>query len=586
MFINDSTSQFISYIEKADSELQEIIEDEIETIEPKKLNRELEEANQEIEEIVVDTEKEIESVLEESSKTSGEKLNKVIKLLQEDSAVIQEKIKELAEVGEKGEKISDYLAKPLLGLSVGIHIAEKIESHLPAEIETLSLATEQGKIGLELVGLGFKCYAIQKKGDLIRAKIAEKDALTLQAQKVKDPKKIEQLDTQIEALDREIDLLKESFREEIAVVTKEFLSTAFKESSNVLEIVANSNLIDQHSTVMEKLLIASSDLSLAGSLVSLGWNCYQVAQHATHLSHTETKIEELKELSKKLSPDDIYTAYIVQTKLDRLANVKLDYQFTLGTKIVNMCASTLALAAATNTALIASGVAIGATASLALTVSGGTGVALAGGTVAAGIGVAAYQNRYAIEHAAKSIPIESQKFIVKTQLQMAEKTQKEIQKKLKQLEEAQVKNQKKLQALQDKPPPKGKRSSEIVTKMKENEIANRKAFQKMNETMAAMNITLDLEKECNAKIKSLRKELKNLETKKTVISDEKKMKNFRKKFRTYDLSTLSVIKKTIEEGLSLPETRAQIRAFLHSQNFPARQDFSVDTVLEYLTSSK
>jgi hypothetical protein len=47
-----------------------------------------------------------------------------------------------------------------------------------------------------------------------------------------------------------------------------------------------------------------------------------------------------------------------------------------------------------------------------------------------------------------------------------------------------------------------------------------------------------------------------------------------------------MIKKTIEEGLSIPSTREGIRRFLLSQKFPVMQDFSPDTVLEYVLSAK
>jgi len=222
--------------------------------------------------------------------------------------------------------------------------------------------------------------------------------------------------------------------------------------------------------------------------------------------------------------------------------------------------------------------------SLVLTATGGAGIALIGGTAAAGMGVAAYQNRYEIEHVVKSIPIESQRLIVKTQLRLIEKTYKEIKQKLKLLELHQLEIQKKLEAIQENPLPTEKNRKKIIAQMYAAELENKKNFQQMNHIMDEMNKTLEEEKDSTTKIKALRKELASLEKRKLTIDHEKKAKNLRKKFKY--IQTGEMIKKTIEEGLSIPSTREGIRRFLLSQKFPVMQDFSPDTVLEYVLSAK
>lgn len=590
MNINQSINQFIGNYQEKNLQFKEIVENEIE-VNPHQISESIEVQSQEVEEIFASFDKEIEDKLQELPPDTPpeEKLNEVIRILQRESKTIQDQIKTKVKAGEKGEEVNHYLTQPILALSLGIHIAEKLESYLPVKldeemIERSLFAADQSEFGLDVIGLGFRCYAVQNESKQIRGKIEERESLIQLAQKESDPAKLKEYDAQIEAIDHEIDQMKEKFNSKISEVTKKFLTTAFSESSNVLDFVANSDLIELHTNVIEKLLIASSDLSLAGSLVSLGWNCYQVGSHASHLSHTKNKISELQSLAKTFGPDEVYLHYIVQAKLDRLANVKKDYQYQLGSKVANMCASTLALAAATNTAIAATtGIALGATASLLLTTAGGAGAVLVGGTVVTGLGVAAYQNRYEIEHAAKSIPVVSQKLIVKAQLEMAKKTNQQIKAKMKQLETEQSEVQNRLQALQNAPAPKGKN---IVAQMQAAEVENKKAFQKMNAVMTEMNETLDVQKECLSQIKNLEKELKALDKRKVVLSEDKKMKNFRKKFRVYDTPTLEVIKRTIQEGLSKPQAKEQIRDFLNSQKFPAHQDLSVETVLDYLISPK
>lgn len=589
--IENSTLQFIDKFDESNPVMRQIAEEEIQSLNPEELNEVINEVDEQISEICQELDRKIDAFFADEAPQipSEEQIEEIIGILEEESKIIEEKLKSKKKSAEMGREVTEYLTNPLLGLGIGIHIAEKIKKNLPEEVHTTLLASSKTKTALGFLGLGMECFALQKQSAVIRQKSQEKEALLKLVQKESNPKKIESLDLQIEALSHEIDSLQEHLNEEIKEVTEKFIVKSFSEAANILELVANSKLIDLHADVMKKLLIASNDISFAGSLISLGWNCYQVAHQASHLSRTSNKIDELKEISAKINQaEDVFVAYIIKAKLDRLANVKIDYQMGLATKIVNMCASSLAVAAATNTALITAEVAVGTTASLVLTASGGIGMVLAGGVIAVGLGVAAYQNRYEIEHAAKSVSIESQKLIVKTQLQLAEKTYKATSQKLKEIENSQHKIGRHLQSLQEKPGivTKNKNKNEIVKEMKSRESENKMAFQLIQKYMVEMNEVIEKEQLCMSTIKTLRHDLESLEKRKVDIELDRTIKNFRKKFRFYDNSTLNAIKKVLAEGLSQSDSKRRIRTFLLQQNFSAKHSLSLEDVLDYILSPK
>lgn len=517
------------------------------------------------------------------NKSPEEIASDLIGIIQRHKEDIQERLHNTAmRVGGIHDKV-EFLNQPLYILTKGISLAEKILNRLPEKVDEIFIAAQHLGHGLDLLGIGFGCFSIQQNAAIIRNKEEELEKLLQQLEHATLPEVVQAIDRQIVALSFEIERLKGGLQEKILNITYSYVKEVFRNTPVVLNFATTSNLIDANAKVIEKLLIASNGISLGGALISLGWSTYQVVQHSSHLLSLGKKIEKLQNQLKDLNQEDAVFAYILQSKLDRLSNVKTNYEYKLSTKVINFCAGSLSVAAATKGVMLATGLTIGSIASVGLSVAGGTGIALSLGVAAVGLGVTLYQNRYNIEHGYRSAPIEVQKAtsllslkLMEHRLQSSKSNQSKLEKACETLQEK-IEN---LEIVKDEGD-----SKKIREQMRKIEIQNKKLNSQLVKMRENLDYYVSVEEDTTNKIEDMKKEIEGLRENKKDLALERKLNNFQKKFKRYDLKSLDVIKNVINEGMEDPIIRKQIREFLLREKYEAKHDFSTEDVINYILRS-
>lgn len=587
MNIQNTTSEFINNL--SESSFVDLIEKDINSINHENTTSLVREIDHQVDEATDSIKKEVEQYLsgEGSSETKEKQAEHIIELIQKRSKELEEKLAKQINTTETPEKIAHYLEKPLAGVSLGAALAEKLMPQYGEYFRIGSIITGAASIGIPFVEIGIRCYSIQKLNEQIKIKESECETLVKQISEAIDPTINKQIHETIESLKLEIEIMKKESEEKIIQISKDFVTYTFEGSNKVLEFVAETNLIHHQANILHQLLQISSSISLAGSLVSFGWNTYKVVGQADQLSSTFDKIHELKNTLIEAKSSDVYLVYLIQTKLDRLEKVKTHEGIDLCSKIMNLTASTLAVSTATTAVLTAAGVAVGVAAGAVLTATGIGAAVLTGSSVALGVGMLAYDSRYDIEHLGKASEIEIKKLMIKSQIGLSEKKHQLTMSKIEQVENSLKKNntiqnemKHEIEQLS-----KEKDSKVVISKMRQIEQKNKDSVQQLTVLHNELEEFGSEENKLQSQIRLLNTELKSLNTKQTNIDSELKQKNFRNRFKKYDALTLDVIKKVLIEGLKDPESKKQIRDFLIAQKFPAPPEskLTIDDLIEYLT---
>lgn len=487
-----------------------------------------------------------------------------------------------------GKTATDILRVPFFCLVAGYGFADKVTSELGTEATEILKGSLASVPGLGVIGFGFSCFTIQSKARAIRTLEEKKSALVKLATEERNPAVKVALDNDITALTLEIQNARANLSLEIKEVTGKFLNDVFSTSHKVLDFVTTSNIVDAQSTALEQMMGVTADVSAVASLVTLGWNVYQVVQNSSHLTRTNNKIESLQKMHQALTPEDAYLSYIIQAKIERLQKVKQDYQYQISTKIVNGTASSLAVAGAAKALMLQAGVALGATTVTTLSTAGGMGLVLVITGITMAIGRGAYHNRYNIEHAAKTATIQAQKIIYKTQLELAKKSHEAVLNKFAALTGRLLENAEWRQNIQKDVDHLAKIKNPITARgvMQRLEQQNQLAESQNKQLYQDYARNIEMQELLTAKMQQLERGLDQLGKNQLQIGTDKTLKNEQKNFGKYDITTLGVVKKVLEEALSKPDQKEKIVRFLHEQGFEAKANLTLDDLITYLVSPK
>lgn len=581
--IIETAQQLINELSSLPNISDEIEKEEIPKVE--EINEAIGQIDDQVQKLTADVDAQIISLLNSSAgMTEEEKAKEAIKIIEQQYGTIEGKLKDSVEMGKKVEEVANYLHYPTVALLLGMHFAEIINSHLSQPLDFAGLAGGIGGLGnlelggLSIIGLGFKCYSLQKRGEEIKVKEERKQVLIEKVKVETNAGVLEDLNAEIEMLDRVIDSLKSDLKLGIVEASQAFMVDLFEHSSELINaFTTSSDLLVNHADLVARLMEISNGVSIAGSLISLGWTTYQVYNHSSKLRHANQQISHLTSRLIAMTKEEAYLAYILQSKLDRLNNIRSNEKVDLGLQVVKFSATSLALTSALKGSLILAGVAIGTTASVALSGAGITGIVLLSGTLAAGTGIVVYKNRYNIEYGVKAVPLLTQKLILKKQLARANVVQEKAQEKMGLLVVDFKENSKKKAELFEVPD----NIEEALTRRNP-----QAAFSSVlaKEQLISKEID-DLREILNSSIKSineLKTTIQQLESKQQEHKERRDLKNFRNQFNNYDLTTLNIIRKVLDEGLNTEESRNQIRDFLRSENFPVPRNVEWKHVLDYI----
>lgn len=568
-----------------DPQVASEIKEELKNIDPQQLVQLITEQEKHTETVVKEISNKIDQTLSQTPNAPLEqKAHAIAKIIEENFKPLTDHLEhqaERAEMASMGTEIA--LGASSATIQMSLKLAETIGAHFGPAAELTVVSSIASTLGTGLVSTGLECYVIQKKSAYCRAQESQRDALIHQAAQSKNPKDIQHLEQQIHALNIEIKELKSALHEEIVITSKKFLTEAFTGSAEMLEFVSNSHLLHLQTQMVEKLMLISDAASFAGSLVTFGYNCYQVVNSASHLKRVNAQLAELKEQLKTLTPEKAVLDYVMRAKIDRLSEAQREYVVQLSTKIANLTASSLALAAGAKVILVAAGVALGVTGGMVLTGMSLAGAGLAAGTAALGVSILAYRHRYDINYAAKVLPVASQKLLLGSELKSLKKVNKAVTNNLTRIEKEQQKVQAKLQKIRGNVGNfESNDSAAVLSVMRKREMESQSTFAKMSSLMKEMNVNLAAEKASRAKINDVQKQLEALDQRKQELGSNRTISNYQKQFKRYDTKTLDVVRKVIDEAMANDASKQLIRQFLLDHDFPAKQGFGTDDVVAYI----
>lgn len=557
------------------------IKEELKNIDPQQLVQLITEQEKHTETMVKKISNKIDQTLSQTPHAPVEqKAHAIAKIIEENFKPLTDHFEHQAERAENAEVA---LGASSATIQMSLKLAETIGAHFGPAAELAAVSSIASTLGTGLLSTGLECYVIQKKSAYCRAQESQRDALIHQAAQSKNPKDIQHLEQQIHALNIEIKELKSALHEEIVSTSEKFLTEAFTGSAEMLEFVSNSHLLHLQTQMVEKLMLISDGASFAGSLVTFGYNSYQVVNSASHLKRVNAQLAELKEQLKTLTPEKAVLDYVIRAKIDRLSEAQREYVVQLSTKIANLTASSLALAAGAKVILVAAGVALGVTGGMVLTGMSLAGAGIAAGTAALGVSILAYRHRYDINYAAKVLPVASQKLLLGSELKSLKKVNKAVSNNLTRIEKEQQKVQVKLQKIMGNVGNYQSNDSAVVLSvLRKQEIESQSTFAKMSSLMQEMNDNLAAEKASRAKINDVQKQLEALDQRKQELGSNRTISNYQKKFKRYDTKTLDVVRKVVGEAMADDTSKQLIRQFLLDHDFPAKQGFGTDDVVAYI----
>lgn len=508
----------------------------------------------------------------------------IMLILEKYSGELAEKMETAEHLHANSEKAELPLNTLLQLLALGTSVAEKCGVDFEPEVLCALNGMQMSNTITELVSVGFSCFFIQKQAQHIKAMEQQQATLMQLIDLAPSQKKDLHLQTQLDSLEIKISAEKSELKANVGKSIYAFAKLALKTSTETLEVVASAPTIEAHANIVSHLMLASDSLSLAGALLSLGWNSYQVVSSSKKLFQMQSKVAELKDLANK--SEDLCTTCIIKAKIDRLENTRKDLIFNLGLKTTLACNSSLMIAVGITGIIAASGVAMGTAAATFMTASTGIGIGITAAAIGLPTAILVYQNRYNIEHLAKTSLPRSQKIVRQTQLKLENRRYADTEKTLQKLEGEQKTAQRALQNNIDNLPSASRSDSrKVISDMKALEKSQKKNFKKLTKALEKTNeysLAVANIKENQTKIIE---DVAKLTDKTKASKDRRDVKNLVRKFRTYDAYTLQVVRKAIRTGLQDPKSRLQVEKFLLSQKFPA-DNLTEEKVMSYITSKK
>ena len=273
------------------------IKEELKNIDPQQLVQLITEQEKHTETMVKKISNKIDQTLSQTPHAPVEqKAHAIAKIIEENFKPLTDHFEHQAERAENAEVA---LGASSATIQMSLKLAETIGAHFGPAAELAAVSSIASTLGTGLLSTGLECYVIQKKSAYCRAQESQRDALIHQAAQSKNPKDIQHLEQQIHALNIEIKELKSALHEEIVSTSEKFLTEAFTGSAEMLEFVSNSHLLHLQTQMVEKLMLISDGASFAGSLVTFGYNSYQVVNSASHLKRVNAQLAELKIIGKE-----------------------------------------------------------------------------------------------------------------------------------------------------------------------------------------------------------------------------------------------------------------------------------------------
>lgn len=579
--ISDLTEDLIETAQKND------LEPEVMTDIEKELSKELVqqvivEEDEKIRELATPVNTEIKSIFSSSpSLSDSQKVRQAFDVIEERYSDLEQQIKFKTEGQELSEGVVEYLSIPMDSLLLGMSFAEEISDNLGDLEQTVAQLSFVSLEGLGLVGIGCKCFILQSMCKLIDVKEKKKQTLIMQSQSSSS------FDTtfineKILQIDQEIADLKKEFREQASEVSTKFVNMVFDQATDVLDFVSSTRLVESHTRIIEKMAIASSGISLVGSVLSLGWNTYQVVKNAEGMKELKEMFVSLENEYKSLKADSPYVAHILLLKLDRLKKMQKDQQFELASSILDLSASSLALLLSVK-GLIVSSVVLGVTAGAVLGGAGIFGTALLVGlgltATSLTVGRAVYKKRHTIQYINKTKYLKTQKIIKEINLKFVqnvnefaiskiEKISREINRTMDEIEELRAQQKKTIFGF-------------FVVRDPQKLISEKEAM--IDHLTKKILFNVDKSNQLVERETNLIRELKQINAKDEFFLREKKLKETESNF--YNLEVFNLVKKIVEKDLTEKEgVQEEIKEFLKSKGLEKEENLKWDDVLDYVVN--
>lgn len=529
-----------------------------------------------------------------SEKQWNDKINGMIKELQEHDSnkkqIMKSFIREIESEYNKDRK--DYIkasdkailieAQAIKFMSLSMTALQKLhqfDHHVEKIFEGIIEASEGECSWLKL--------AVEAFNTRMRANII-KEYSSLLAQRVKEleknPSEKKRIEQEIFLLEKAIETLKAEQKEKTKHLIEEFLKETCNACSGVLGSVSENVIktaAEKSVNLINDIAITGATFTLAGSLISISFNVYHCIGNSEKLHYISRNIATLK--NEVQETNDPYKHMILSAKIDRLENLKKEYEIKLFQNALETVASLLAISISVKGILSAAGVSLIGASSVFFTATGIGAVALGGGLTIGGTAYKVYRNQHHIKYYAKTFDIPLKKHLTKKQIKKEISRESEYQQQFKALEEQ-------LNTLQTLIPLAEKTLEQIshadAQETKERiSLAQRQIIDLtdiLNNTIEEISHkNIDLLKTHDSFIR-LQDKLKELDARLEIAKEKRYEKELIRKFSKYNIYTLSAMKSIFQAGLSHQETANKIKELLVSHGFEVRGKIAFGDIIDFI----
>jgi hypothetical protein len=358
------------------------------------------------------------------------------------------------------------------------------------------------------------------------------------------------------------------------------------EGNDLLDDLAKLDLLNETAKTVQiahNFFTGFSFVCSTGALILNIKKSIESNEELNQLNNEINKIEnELK--NTKLDP---YLAHMIQIKKDYLLHKVGQLQYSLASQILATAANGLSVVGGVKAVLIAAGVAVGATATTALTATGFGALGVGGLLLLSATGKAVYDNRHTIAYQAQKAPISFTHFQEKRSLfnnldkwKQAIIRKQALEIRVLTLNEKISKLVNELEANSHLPDSEKKR--EIESNVKADLERNKQKIEKMNRNITHLEQNIIF---YQSQVKSIDDHLVVAEKQ---LKDKKETYHWKKLesvFKHYDTKTLQVIEKIMLEGITNKKGRTAIINHLKKTGLDGvdEKSLSFEKILAYVT---
>jgi len=362
---------------------------------------------------------------------------------------------------------------------------------------------------------------------------------------------------------QEIKQRKDEIKEYATYISWKVINYVTGAPKQMMSYLADSGQIALLSNHLSTALLAANALSAIGVLASFCFQSFYTARTLKGMASTFKEIKDLKQRLEDQNLDDTFKK-ILSIKLDRLQKLRDERIFNSIRMTIFTFLSAISVGIAVKTILVAAGVTIGATATVAISITG-YGIIIVGGIlILSGAGYLAYTQRHQIEAYMRKIPLTARRHYTSWKIKQAQGIINQSRKRMEKISQKHGKIGANVFQVDPK--------SLDPSKKLEMDESLRIPFERMVKSMGT--------------IRMLDKKMNQYQEKQEEILRQRNKKEIEQKLRKYRYEDIQALEEELNVYLEDSDNEQKLLKFLHEKKTLNDEVFDVRTkdVFNYLLS--